>query len=117
MRVCLYLQALGWRVPCRPTTAHLQCVPRRSRHDAPNDRASVGLLETVREAEADSQCVFVSACRHSGGECLPPHDYGSALIVCCNGAAMTRRLMKQARGCSLVCVRVRGRRHLQCVLH
>ena len=67
--------------------------------EAPTDGASVRLLETVREAEADSQCVFVSACRHSGGECLPPHDHAPALIVCCNGAAVKLRLMEQACGC------------------
>ena len=55
--------------------------------EAPTDGASVRLLETVREAEADSQCVFVSACRHSGGECLPPHDQAHALIEFHNGAA------------------------------
>ena len=60
----------------------------------------------------DSRCVFVSACRHSGGECLPTRP--RTCNMCCNGAAVKLRLMEQACGCSAVCAR-RRRTHGACL--
>ena len=49
------------------------CVLQRSGHEAPNARSNLQLLDVVRGGGGLSmRAHLISACRHSGGECLPP---------------------------------------------